>query len=330
MERRMLNDIKKTACIAGVAVSPPVVLAPMAGAADMAFRTICRPMGAGLTYSEMISAKALCYGDKKTARLLGRGANETPFAVQIFGCDPDTMARAAVLACRMSGADIIDINLGCPAPKIVSNGEGSALLKDHALAGDIIRAVVAASPVPVTVKARLGWDTPCAVEFALMAEAAGAAAICLHGRTRAQMFSGAVDRDMIRQVKQAIKIPLIANGDIKSGADALAMLSDTGADMVMIGRGALGNPFVFRRCAQALAGLPETEAALDEKMDVLTRQAALTIRQKGEHTAIREMRKHFAWYVSGVRGAARYRAAAGGIKTYGDLERLAKEVVDSR
>ena len=235
--------------IGSVTLAGRLALAPMAGVTDRAFRQICREHGAALTVTEMVSTKALCYQDRKTPRLLALGEDEHPAAAQVFGHEPETMAEGAKIARAVSGCDIIDINMGCPAPKIVNNGDGSALMRDPALAARVIEAVVKAVDVPVTVKFRKGWDEKSVncVEFARMAEAAGAAAITIHGRTRAQQYSGKADWDAIRAVKQAVSIPVFANGDVAEPADAVRILEYTGADAVMIGRGALGDPWIFER-----------------------------------------------------------------------------------
>ena len=235
--------------IGNVTLAGRMVLAPMAGVTDRAFRQICREHGAALTVTEMVSAKALTYGDKKTPGLLALAENEHPAAAQIFGHEPETMAEGAKIARMVSGCDIIDINMGCPAPKIANNGDGSALMRDPALAARVIEAVCRAVDVPVTVKFRKGWDEKSVncVDFARMAEQAGASAIAVHGRTRAQQYSGVADWDAIRAVKQTVSIPVIANGDVAVPEDAVRILEHTGADAVMVGRGALGDPWIFER-----------------------------------------------------------------------------------
>ena len=286
--------------IGNVTINGKLALAPMAGVTDLAFRHICREHGAALTVTEMVSAKALCYKDKKTPRLLELGADEHPAAAQIFGHEPDTMAEGAKLALEKSGCDIIDINMGCPAPKIVNNGDGSALMKDPELASKVIAAVVNAVDVPVTVKFRKGWDEKSVncVEFAKMAEQSGAAAITLHGRTRSQQYSGTADWDAIRDVKQAVGIPVIANGDVAEPEDAVRILAHTGADGVMIGRGALGDPWIFER-ANALmeTGVCPPLPPFAERIDTAVRQIELAAGQKGEHIAMLEARRHVNCYL---------------------------------
>ena len=283
---------------------PPrgVILAPMAGVTDFAFREVCAGLGACATVTEMVSAKALCYGDKKTASLLRRNEGVLCGA-QIFGCDPEFMARGAQLALALSGCDYIDINMGCPMPKIVNNGEGSALMKDPALAGRIVRAVCNAVSVPVTVKTRKGWDKSHmnVVELAKAVQDNGAAAIAVHGRTKTMLYSGAADWDIIAQVKRTVSIPVIANGDIVSAEAAVRCLDRTGADALMVGRGAFGDPWLFAQIRAALEGLPVPERPpLAERMELALRQIELARKDKGEHIACLEARKQLAWYLRGV------------------------------
>ncbi len=291
--------------IAGVTIPGRLFLAPMAGVTDQAFRQICREHGAALTVTEMVSAKALHFGDKKTPRLLALGPGEHPAAAQIFGSDPDTMAEGAVLARRISGCDMIDINMGCPAPKIVNNGDGAALMRDIRKAEAVLRAVRQAVDCPVSVKFRRGWDekSACCVEFAQMCEQAGADLIAIHGRTRAQQYEGKADWEAIRRVKQAVSIPVAANGDVFTPEDAVRILEVTGADFVMIGRGALGNPWLFSRANALLeTGVLPPEPTFGERIDTAVRQIELAMADKGEHIALLEARKHVNWYLKGVPG----------------------------
>jgi len=304
-------------------------LAPMAGVADRAFREICMEMGACYVVGEMASAKGLCYKSAKTAELLEVNKAERPMAVQLFGCEPETMAEATEIAAKFS-PDVIDINMGCPAPKIAGGGSGSALMKNLPLAGEITAAVVKASPVPVTVKIRSGWDKDSinAVEAAMLLEEKGAVAITVHGRTRAQMYSPPVDTDIIKAVKSAVCIPVIGNGDVYSVEDAVRMYEHTGCDLVMIGRGALGRPWIFSQIkAYMEQGVTLPEPELDEKLAIMLKHIKLACEYKGEESAMREARSHAAWYLKGIYGAASLRRAAGTLKCYDDLEALAKTVL---
>ena len=300
------------------------ILAPMAGVTDYAFREICVRTGAGATVTEMVSAKALCYGDKKTASLLRRNRGVL-CGVQIFGCDPDFMARGARLALELSGADFIDINMGCPMPKIVNNGEGSALMKDPALAGRIVQAVVQAVPVPVTVKTRKGWDKSHVnvVELAKILEDNGAAAIVVHGRTKTMLYSGTADWDIIAGVKQAVSSPVIANGDIVSPEAAVRCRKWTGADCLMVGRAAFGDPWLFEGINAALAGRPVPERPpLAERMELALEQMELAKEDKGEHIACLEARKQLAWYLRGVRFSSYYKQEISKIAGMEDVYRV--------
>ena len=302
-----------------------LVLAPMAGVTDLAFRTICAELGAAVTVTEMVSSRALIYQDKKSRSLL----HKTPIGIcgaQIFGNDPSVMADGAALALEASGADFIDINMGCPMPKIANNGDGSALMKDPEKAARIVEAVVRAVPVPVTVKMRKGWDKgSCnAPELAVMLEQAGAAAIAVHGRTKTMLYSGVADWDCIHAVKEAVKIPVIANGDIFTAEDAARCKARTGADMLMLGRTTFGDPWVFEQAQAALRGeaVPETPPLCD-RVDTALRQFRLAAQDKGEHIACLEARKHFAWYLRGVAHSGYYKEKISAISTMDEIERIA-------
>lgn len=300
----------------------PLLLAPMAGVSDGAFRTVCRAHGATACYTEMISAKALCYQDQKT-RLLLPLPTEERVIVQLFGHEPQVVEQAIRLLANRNTMGF-DLNMGCPAPKIFNNGEGCALMKDLALASRIITAAVRTADRPISVKFRAGVDEQHknAVEFAKMAEAAGAAVLCIHGRTRAQQYAGRADRQLIAAVKQAVAIPVIANGDIDSPAEARDMLEQTGADALMIGRGALGNPFVFEQITSALAGSPVPLPTAAQKLDALLWHITLLVELKGEHTALREARKHVPWYLKGIPGAASLRRQINALQTMDQLRAL--------
>lgn len=303
-------------------------LAPMAGIADLAFRELCVQYGAAYTVSEMVSSKGLTMGDKKSAQLLTLG-NDRPAGAQIFGDDPEIMAKAAV-KCLDFNPDIIDINMGCPAPKIAMNGGGASLMKKPELAYEITKAVVQAVDIPVTVKIRKGWDEKSvnAVEMAELAEKAGASAVTVHGRTRQQMYSGSVDFDIIAQVKKAVGIPVIANGDIKDEQSAAIMLEKTNADAIMIGRGALGNPWVFSKINAYLDEcrvLPEP--SVTQKMAVMLKHIQKIIEYKGEYTAMREARHHAAYYTKGMRGGAKLRAEIGKLERFEQLQELSYRIL---
>ena len=284
-------------------------LAPMAGVTDFPFRVICKRYGASLLYTEMINAKALCYGDENTFSMLEVKPEEGDVAVQIFGHEPQYMAEAASILSDMNRFRIIDINMGCPAPKITKNNEGSALMKDPALAFKIIDSVKKTSKLPVTVKFRKGWDDSCvnAVEFARNAQAAGADCITVHGRTREQYYSGKADWDIISEVKKSVSIPVIANGDIFSIGDAVNIIEKTGADAYMIGRGSQGTPFIFSQIRDFIEGSPVRDIPDTEKIDVMLEHYDLSIKYKGEDKTVREMRKHIGWYLKGMYGSARMR-----------------------
>lgn len=311
-----------------IQIAEGAALAPMAGVTDYAYREICASLGASLTVTEMVSAKALCYGDKKTTSLLRRNRG-VPCGVQIFGAEPEYMARGAALALELSGCDFIDINMGCPMPKIVNNGEGSALLKDPELAGRIVRAVSDAVPVPVTVKARKGWDKTHVniVELAKRLEDCGAAAITVHGRTKTMLYSGTADWDIIAKVRQAVTIPVIANGDIDSPEAALRCKSRTGAELLMVGRACFGDPWLFWQIRAALSGEPVPERpALAERMETALRQIELAEADKGEHIACLEARKHLAWYLRGVAFSNYYKREVSGLATMEDVRRVIRGI----
>ena len=306
-----------------------VVLAPMAGVTDFAFRELCRSCGAALTTTEMVSARALTYHDEKSRELLYLSESEIPAAVQIFGHEPIVMAEAAQMALESSQAALLDINMGCPVGKIVKSGDGSALMKTPELAGKIIEAVCANVSVPVTVKFRKGWDNGSvnAVEFARICEQAGASALTVHGRTRAQLYSGHADREIIRDVKKAVSIPVTANGDIFSGEDAAKMMQSTGCDMVMIGRGCFGDPWLFARANAAIRG--EDEPALpplSERMDAAVRQIEELALQRGEHAACLEARHQLPWYLHGVPYSGIYRQQLVRVNTLEEIRRIAAQV----
>lgn len=317
--------------IGKIAVKRTAALAPMAGVADRAYRLMCKKYGAAYVVSEMVSAKGICYSDRKTAELCTVTPEERPMAVQLFGNEPEFMEKAVDIVLRYE-PDIIDINMGCPVPKVVGTGAGSALMKDVSLAEDITRAAVrAAGDTPVTVKIRSGWnaDSINAVELAKAAEAAGAAAVAVHGRTRDQFYSGIADRNIIRQVKQAVSIPVIGNGDITDLQSCMDMYSSTGCDLAMIGRGSYGNPFIFREIEAHLSGEEYVPPALEEKMQVMLEHIRLIISlsEKNEEMAMHEARKHAAWYMNGYYGSAKFRGRCYQLSSYAEAEDLAAEFI---
>lgn len=306
-------------------------LAPMAGVADRAFREVCKEFGCAYLVTEMVSSKGLSYHDRKSGQLLFCSEMERPCAAQIFGDDPQTMAEAAKLAMQFK-PDIIDINMGCPAPKVAGNGGGSALMKNPPLAGRIVKAVSQAVDVPVTVKFRKGWDENSinAVEFAQIMEENGAAALCLHGRTRQQMYAPSADWDIIAEVKEKVSIPLMGNGDVVDALSCAKMYEHTGCDFVMIGRGAQGRPWLFRQIDHYMkTGELLPDPTVEEKMKIMLHHVDLICQYKGEAVAMREARKHAAWYFKGVRGSAEFRRRSGELETYDDLLRLADEMLEA-
>lgn len=316
--------------IGKVELESNILLAPMAGVTDKAFRMIVKPFGPALMYTEMVSGKGLFYKSKKTADLLTADESEKPVAVQIFGHDADIMAEIANSALEY-GAAVIDINMGCPAPKIVNNGDGCALMKSPETAAKVISAVCRAVDVPVTVKFRAGWDDKSinAVEFAKIAEQSGASAVTVHGRTREQFYSGTADLDIIKAVKAAVKIPVIGNGDINDGGSAAHMLEYTGCDGIMVGRAAEGNPWIFKEISAYLKDgtvLPPPD--LDERREVALKHLGLLVEFKGEHRGVLEGRKHMAWYFKGVSGGAVLRTALNKAQKYDEMCGLINEFCD--
>lgn len=309
-------------------IEKPLILGPMAGVTDWAFRTICGEMGANITVTEMVSSRALVYKDKKSAALLKKNSG-TVCGAQIFGNDPAIMAEAAQLALEISGCDFIDINMGCPMPKIANSGDGCGLMRTPALAAHIVGAVKDAVPVPVTVKCRLGWDKGSinVLEFAKLMEESGASMLTVHGRTRSMLYSGTANWDMIAKVKQQCAIPVIANGDVIGAESAVKCLKWTGADGLMIGRASFGDPWVFSEVSVALHGLEYAgRPKLSERVNVAVRQFQLAYEDKGEHIACLEARKHFAWYLRGVAHSSFYKEQISSIKTMEDIYRIAKEI----
>lgn len=308
-----------------------IFLAPMAGVTDMPFRRICKKYGAGLVYSEMISAKGLYYNDKKTAELMQISDDERPCAIQIFGSDPEIMAQVIPKVMEYK-PEIIDINMGCPTPKIVNNGDGSALLKNPALIGKIVRAVSDASPVPVTVKIRKGWDETSvnAVETAKIIEANGAAAVAVHGRTRKAFYSGEADWDIIKEVKNAVSIPVIGNGDIWEAEDAKRMIEYTGCDAVMVARGAEGNPFIFRQINELFkTGSVSYYPTAQERVEQAIEHTEALADFKGEERGVKEARKHIAWYIKGLPNASRVKGEIFKISDVASARRVLTEYINN-
>lgn len=316
--------------IGNLEIKGHAALAPMAGVADRAMREICMSFGAAYTVGELTSAKGVSMGDKKSASYLLIGEKERPMASQLFGGEPEVMALAAKTA-ESFNPDFIDINMGCPAPKVAGNGGGSALLKDPQKAAEIVKAVKGAVNLPVTAKIRIGWDKNHinATEFAKRLEDAGVDAITVHGRTREQMYSPPVDYDAVKAVKDAVKVPVIANGDIVDGATAKAVLEKTNADFLMVGRAAMGNPFVFREINHFFAtGEILPPPSLQEKLKVMREQIELMLTYKGEHIGLLEARKHTAWYVKGIKNAANIRKLCGEIKSLRDIDLICEKIME--
>ncbi|HCQ5599860.1 tRNA dihydrouridine synthase DusB [Clostridioides difficile] len=298
-----------------------VFLSPMAGVTDLPFRLICKEQGCGLLYTEMINGKALCYDDENTKKMLKIEEEEHPVAVQIFGSEPEFMGRAAEIMNDYSN-EILDINMGCPAPKVVKNGDGSALMKNPKLAEEVLRAVVKKSKKPVTLKIRKGWDDNSvnAVEIAKIAEDCGISALAIHGRTREQFYTGKADWDIIAEIKKNLSIPVIGNGDVFTIEDSINMLDKTGCDAIMIGRGAQGNPWIFKRINHYMnTGEILPEPTLNEKISTAIKHLKLAVEEHGEYVAVREMRKHIAWYLKGLRNSAKLRDEINKIEDYQEV-----------
>ncbi|HCF82608.1 MAG TPA: tRNA dihydrouridine synthase DusB [Ruminococcaceae bacterium] len=310
--------------IGGVLIERTAALAPMASVADRAYRLMAKEFGAAYCVGEMASAKGLCYNDAKTAELLLLTKGERPAAIQLFGSEPEFIAKAVKIAEEFS-PDIIDLNAGCPMPKIVNNGSGSALMKDPALFGEIVSAAVYEARVPVTVKIRSGWDENGinAVEIAKIAEQNGAAAVCVHPRTRAQLYTGKADWSVIKAVKEAVKIPVIGSGDVASVSDCVEMYEKTDCDLVMIGRGSYGRPWLFGQIRDFFEGRnPRPEPTAEEKIAIMRRHIKLLVEDKGERTGMKEARRQAAWYIRGMNGAARLRDEFSKMNTLDDFERM--------
>ena len=308
--------------IGSLELASPWLLAPLAGFTDAVMRTLCEEQGAALTYTEMVSAKGLYYGGNKTNDLTYIPEGAGPTAIQIFGSEPDVMAYAARELNSLRN-EVLDINMGCPVPKVVRNGDGSALMRNPELVYEIVKAVAAAAGKPVTVKIRKGFDTPNAVEVALAAQEGGAAAVCVHGRTRSEYYSGSVDRSIIKDVKEALDIPVIASGDVTDAETGMSMLAETGCDMVMIGRGALGNPWIFRELDAAYKGLDIPPRPSDEeKTAMMLRHLEMLCELKGETTGVKEFRKYIIRYTKGMHGAAAVRRRANDVISLKEMKEV--------
>ena len=316
--------------IGNVQLDNEVFLSPMAGVTDLPFRLICKEKGCGMLYTEMINAKALCYDDENTKKMLKIEEKEHPIAVQIFGSDPEFMGKAAVILNEYSN-EILDINMGCPAPKVIKNGDGSALMRNPKLAAEVLTSVVKNSNKPVTLKIRKGWDDDSvnAVEIAKIAEECGISALAIHGRTREQFYSGKADWDIIAEIKQVISIPVIGNGDVFEVQDAVNMLEKTKCDAIMIGRGAQGNPWIFKRINHYMkTGEILSEPTLEEKITTAIKHMNLAVGEHGEYVAVREMRKHIGWYLKGLKNSARYRDQINKITDYKEVIAMLEEYME--
>ncbi len=313
--------------IGNVKIKKTAALAPMAGVADYAFRKVAKEYGAAYVVSEMASCKGMVYSDRKTAELLNVTDFERPMAVQLFGCEPEFVAPAVKIA-ESFNPDIIDLNSGCPVPKVAGNGSGSALMKNPKLFGEMITAMVKATSLPVTVKIRKGWDDDNvnAVEIAKIAEECGAAAVAVHGRTKTQMYSGTADWDIIAAVKQAVKIPVIGNGDVDTPEKCAEMYKYTNCDLVMIGRGACGKPWLFREIEQYFSGEEIVPVTFEERIATMRRQIELLVENKGEYIGMKEARMQTGWYLKGMPNAAKYRAQCGSLSTMNDLDNLIETI----